>query len=70
MSRYIKVLNEDGTFTEKKVYLDEDMEAFWKWAWSKGWYFDDTLEAWVNVYQLDDKKHKIEDVLKLWEEQK
>ena len=32
MSRYVRVSNENGTFTEKKVYWPEDMEAFAEWV--------------------------------------
>lgn len=69
MSRYIKVSNEDGTFTNEKCYTPADMEAFFSWATNNGWSYGELTELWYN----DDEELealKIEDVLKLWEESK
>lgn len=48
MNRYIKVLNEEGTFTEKKVYLDEDMDSFAEWCSVNGWNVSIKKHRWVN----------------------
>ena len=32
MSRYVRIENEDGTYTEEKVYTAEDMVDFARWV--------------------------------------
>lgn len=54
---------------EKPTYTAEDMEAFFSWATNNGWSYGELTELWYN----DDEELealKIEEVLKLWEEQK
>jgi len=51
----------------KPTYTPDDMQSFWIWAYNNGWYYGELTEAWYNSAQMDDTKHTIEEVLKLWE---
>lgn len=55
---------------EKPAYTPADMEKFSVWAYNNGWYYGELTEAWYNSEQLDDTRHTIEEVIKLWEETK
>lgn len=71
MSMYVRISNEDGTYTEKKVYSEEDMKAFAVWI-DKGWTTFNGL--WYNWYVSKFPKEKnmktSDELLQKWEEQK
>ena len=64
---YVRQSNEDGTYTEKRVYSAEDMESFAKWTHFCGWYYN-TDYNWMNIKYS--KSFTTDELLKLWEEQK
>lgn len=68
----IEVSDNQEVLSNKKdrLYTDKDMENFSVWAYNNGWYYGELTEAWYNSEQLDDTKHTIEEVIKLWEETK
>ncbi len=57
------------TLSRMSEIINEDMETFSVWAYNSGWYYSELTEAWYNSEQMDDTKHTIEEVLKLWEQE-
>lgn len=68
MSRYIKVLNEDGTFTEKKVYLDEDMNSFAEWCDNSLYRYHKQHKVWMAIGMY--RKVSSDQLRGLWEDWK
>lgn len=55
---------------EKQPYTPDDMQSFWIWAYNNGWDYGELTEGWYHCDQMDDTKHTIEEVLKIWEDLK
>ena len=66
---YVRQSNEDGTYTEKKVYSEEDMINFAEYLNDNYW-FEEVSRVWWQWVGEDTRKFTHEQLLKLWEEQK
>jgi hypothetical protein len=62
---------------EKPTYTVEDMEAFFLWASDNGWFYGKLTEMWHNYAEIDinddydtSKRYSIDDLVKIWEQQR
>lgn len=69
MGRYIKISNEDGTYTDQRVYSSNDIQSFWIWANANGYYYRELTELWHNNYN-DTFELTLDEIIKHWEESK
>jgi len=67
---YVRVSNEDGTYTEKKVYSEEDMKLFVDVCKELIDAIDIAPNEWLMTQEVGDAIIKIDKLLKFWEEQK
>ena len=70
MSRYIKVSNEDGTYTEKKVYCDEDMNSFAEWCRIEGFFYEVNNKIWCNYYTEPITEKTTDQLREMWEKER
>lgn len=69
MSMYVRVSNEDGTYTEKKVYSKEDMISFAEFCINQ-FNVCDSFGNWYNEWGEKEDTKTTQQLLKEWEEQK
>ena len=62
---------------EKPKYMADDMEAFLLWASDNGWFYGKLTEMWHNYAEIDinadydtSKRYSIDDLVKIWEQQR
>ena len=62
---------------EKPSYTAQDMEAFLLWASDNGWFYGKLTEMWHNYAEIDinadydtSKRYSIDDLVKIWEQQR
>ena len=69
MSMYVRQSNEDGTYTENKVYSEEDMMSFAEYC-SHQFNVCDSFSNWYHEWGEKEDTKTTQQLLKEWEEQK
>ena len=55
MGRYLKVSNEDGTYTDLMVYDEIEIMEFAEWTSDNYWNYVKQNSNWINVIKQDIK---------------
>ena len=69
MSMYVRISNEDGTYTEKKVYSEEDMINFAEFCIHQ-FNVCDSFGNWYHEWGEKEDTKTTQQLLNEWEEQK
>lgn len=54
----------------KQPYTAEELQSFWRWTNSNGWSYGELMELWYNDDEDDVIGLTIDELIKIWEEQK